>query len=241
MAMTPGYRFRPRAKRSPADYGPMCATIGRLAARRRQQYLYYSRDALASTPSAICKRMPVSCRLMRMADTTSFMKRRSAWPGSGSACWVHARRRPLRPGRSGGQRPAKAQGKTPAVISPIALEAVRRIDALFDIERQINGQDAARRKAAPRIEPARRWRPSWKPGYGRSVLRLSRHNHVAQAMDYMLKRWPAFTRFLNDGRIRLSNNAAERALRGIALGRRAWLFHGNRSRRRSGGSRIALS
>ena len=42
----------------------------------------------------------------------------------------------------------------------------------------------------------------------------------------MLKRWPAFTRFLDDGRICLSNNAAERALRGIALGRRAWLFAG---------------
>ena len=57
--------------------------------------------------------------------------------------------------------------------------------------------------------------------------RLSRHNNVAQAMDYMLKRWPAFTRFLNDGRICVSNNAAERALRGIALGRRAWLFAGS--------------
>jgi len=40
----------------------------------------------------------------------------------------------------------------------------------------------------------------------------------------MLKRWPAFTRFLDDGRICLSNNAAERALRGIALGRKSWLF-----------------
>jgi hypothetical protein len=57
--------------------------------------------------------------------------------------------------------------------------------------------------------------------------RLSRHNDIAQAMDYMLKRWAAFDRFLNDGRICLSNNAAERALRGIALGRRAWLFAGS--------------
>ncbi|HEY5238344.1 MAG TPA: transposase [Rhizomicrobium sp.] len=48
-----------------------------------------------------------------------------------------------------------------------------------------------------------------------------------KAMDYMLKRWPAFTRFLDDGRICLSNNAAERALRGIALGRKAWLFAGS--------------
>jgi hypothetical protein len=46
-------------------------------------------------------------------------------------------------------------------------------------------------------------------------------------MNYMLKRWAAFTRFLDDGRICLTNNAAERALRGIALGRKAWLFAGS--------------
>src|ERR1700719_2228780 len=56
---------------------------------------------------------------------------------------------------------------------------------------------------------------------------LSRHADIAKAMDYMLKRWPAFIRFLDDGRICLSNNAAERALRGTALGRRSWLFAGS--------------
>lgn len=54
--------------------------------------------------------------------------------------------------------------------------------------------------------------------------RLSRHADVAKAMDNMLKRWAAFTRFLSDGRICRTNSAAERALRGIALGRKAWLF-----------------
>lgn len=57
--------------------------------------------------------------------------------------------------------------------------------------------------------------------------KLSRHADVAKAMDYMLKRWESFSRFLNDGRICLSNNAAERALRGIAIGRKAWLFAGS--------------
>jgi transposase len=57
--------------------------------------------------------------------------------------------------------------------------------------------------------------------------RLSRHTATAKAIDYMLKRWPAFTRFLDDGRICLTNNAAERALRGIAIGRKAWLFAGS--------------
>jgi hypothetical protein len=56
---------------------------------------------------------------------------------------------------------------------------------------------------------------------------MSRHADVAKAMDYMLKRWDAFSRFLGDGRICLSNNAAERALRGIALGRKSWLFAGS--------------
>jgi hypothetical protein len=59
--------------------------------------------------------------------------------------------------------------------------------------------------------------------------RLSRNNDLARAMDYMLKRWTAFTRFLDDGRLCLSNNAAERALRGIALGRKSWLFAGRPS------------
>jgi hypothetical protein len=57
--------------------------------------------------------------------------------------------------------------------------------------------------------------------------RVSRHAEIAKAIDYMLKRWAAFTGFLDDGRICLSNNAAERALRGVAIGRRAWLFAGS--------------
>jgi len=59
---------------------------------------------------------------------------------------------------------------------------------------------------------------------------MSKHNPVAKAINYMFEeegRWEAFTRFLDDGRICLTNNAAERALRGIALGRKAWLFAGS--------------
>ena len=66
--------------------------------------------------------------------------------------------------------------------------------------------------------------------------RLSRHAPVAKAMNYMLSRWPSFTRFLEDGRICLTNNAAERALRGAALGRKAWLFAGSER----GGDRAAF-
>src|SRR3546814_18926953 len=57
--------------------------------------------------------------------------------------------------------------------------------------------------------------------------RLSRGHDIAKAIGYVQRRWTAFTRFLEDGRVCLSNNAAERALRGIALGRQSWLFFGS--------------
>src|SRR6202045_1877316 len=82
---------------------------------------------------------------------------------------------------------------------------------------------------------ARRWSPIWRPGCESSAP-SSRGNDVAKAMDYMLKRWTAFTRFLDDGRICLSNNAAERGVRGIALGRKSWLFCGSDR----GGERAAV-
>ena len=86
----------------------------------------------------------------------------------------------------------KAQGKTLTVISPLALEAVRRIDALFEIERSINGQSAERRRAvrqelsAPLVADLESWLREQR-------AKLSRGNDLAKAMDYMLKRWPAFT------------------------------------------------
>jgi transposase len=142
-----------------------------------------------------------------------------------AACWVHARRPFFVMADIAANARRKAQGKT-AVISPLALEMVRRIDALFEIERSVNGQSAERRRAirqelsAPLVADLQRWMREQRP-------KLSRGNDVANAMDYMLRRWPAFTRFLDDGRICLSNNAAERALRGIALGRKSWLFAGS--------------
>jgi hypothetical protein len=66
--------------------------------------------------------------------------------------------------------------------------------------------------------------------------RLSKHAPVAKAMDYMLPRWTAFTGFLTDGRVCLTNNVAERSLRGVALGRKAWLFAGSER----GGDRSAF-
>jgi hypothetical protein len=110
--------------------------------------------------------------------------------------------------------------------APLAIEAVRRIDAIFDVERDINGLPATQRHAMRqlRVAPLITSLETWMRG---ERSRLSRHADVAKAMDYMLKRWDAFTRLLDDGRICLTNNAAERTLRGIALGRKSWLFAGS--------------
>lgn len=143
-----------------------------------------------------------------------------------AACWAHARRPFFALADIEGSARRKAEGKMPAPISPLALEIVKRIDALFEIERGINGKSADERRAVrqelsrPLIVDLEVWMRAERP-------KLSRGNDLAKAMDYMLKRWTAFTRFLDDGRICLSNNAAERALRGIALGRKSWLFAGS--------------
>jgi hypothetical protein len=106
------------------------------------------------------------------------------------------------------------------------LAAVQRIDALFDIDRTINGLSADERrrvrqeKSAPLVAELEVWLREQRS-------KLSRSAPVIKPIDYMLKRWSDFTRFVDDGRICLTNNAAERALRGLALGRKAWLFAGS--------------
>jgi len=151
---------------------------------------------------------------------------RDPGPITEAACWAHARRKFFVLADLAQSARRRAQGKTATFISPAALAAVRRIDALFDIERAISGKMAAERLAArreyssPLIVELHTWMQQER-------ARLSRHDDVAKAIDYMLKRWTAFTRFLDDGRVCLTNNAAERALRGIALGRRSWLFAGS--------------
>jgi Transposase IS66 family/IS66 C-terminal element len=137
-----------------------------------------------------------------------------------AACWAHGRRKFF--------ELAELQK------APVAIEAVRRIDELFAIEREINGQLPDRRRAVrqerskPLVDELETW-------LREERRKLSSKSPVAKAIDYSLKRWPAFTRFLDNGRICLSNNAAERAVRGIAVGRRNWTFCGSDS----GGRRAA--
>ena len=148
---------------------------------------------------------------------------RSPSPLTHALCWAHARHKFFEPADVAAQLKRR---KSAAVILPIAAEAVRRIDAIFDVERAINGTAigerlAVRREiAAPLVTNLEQWLRSQRAA-------LARHNPVAGAIDYMLKDWTAFARFLDDGRICLTNNAAERALRGVALGRKAWLSAGS--------------
>lgn len=138
-------------------------------------------------------------------------------------CWSHARRQFFEladiaaNARRGRQAPA---------ISPVALEAVKRIDALFDIERAINGLSAEERlrirqeQSDPLVAELEEWLRDERS-------RLSRSASAAKPIDYMLRRWDRFAHFIDDGRVCLTNNAAERALRGFALGRKSWLFAGS--------------
>jgi len=129
-----------------------------------------------------------------------------------AACWAHARRKFFDLAR--------------LKKAPIAIEAVRRIDALFAIEREINGltPEERQRRRHQRSRPLVAELESW---LREQRARLSAKNETAKAIDYSLKRWPALTRFLDDGRLCLSNNGAERALRGIAVGRHNWTFAGS--------------
>lgn len=149
-------------------------------------------------------------------------------------CWSHARRKFFELADVEGNI---RKGKSPKEISPIAFEAVKRIDALFEIERGLNGLDPAarlearQRLSAPLVENLQGWLRGER-------AKLSKHVKVAKAIDYLLssEHWPGFTRFLDDGRVCLSNNAAERSLRGVALGRKSWLFAGSER----GGHRAAV-
>ena len=162
---------------------------------------YYSRDRRGEHPN----RHLAGYGGILQADAYAgfnelYSEARKPGPVTQALCWAHGRRNFFKLAEL-----AKA---------PLAIEAVRRIDAIFDVERTINGLPIEQRRAVRQDadRPSRRRLQSWM----RDVRgKMSRHADVAKAIDYMLKRWPAFRRFLDDGRICLTNNAAERALRGI--------------------------
>jgi transposase len=137
------------------------------------------------------------------------------------ACWAHARRKFFDLARIN--------------KAPIASEAVARIDALFAIEREINGL-APPERVSVRKERSRPLIFELEDWLCEQRARVSKNSETGKAIDYSLKRRSALTRFLDDGRVCMSNNAAERELRGIAVGRRNWTFAGSDE----GGRRAAI-
>jgi transposase len=109
--------------------------------------------------------------------------------------------------------------------SPLASEALVRIGALYGIEEEIRGQNAEIRervrqaRASPQLNDLHGWLIA-------TVKQLSKKSDLAGAIHYALSRWKALTRYRDDGRIEIDNNAAERALRAVALGRKNYLFAG---------------
>ena len=129
-----------------------------------------------------------------------------------AACWAHVRR--------------KFFDVFEAIKSPIAEDALTRIRALYAIEEEIAGQPPDDRKmrrqidSKPLAEALKAWAEEPLP-------KLSGKSELAKAFRYMISRWNSLTRFLDDGRIQIDNNAAERAMRGVALGRKNYLFAGS--------------
>jgi len=188
---------------------------------------YYSRDRAGAHPQAHLSGYGGILQADAFGGYTKLYEpQRSPGPIQEAACWVHARRPFFAMADLEENARRKAAGKQEIAISPIAVEIVRRIDALFEIERSINGESAEKRKAVRQALSASLV-ADLKAYMETQRAKLSRGHDLVRAMNYMLKRWMSFTRFLDDGRVCLSNNAAERALRGIALGRRSWLFCGS--------------
>jgi transposase len=137
-----------------------------------------------------------------------------------AACWAHVRR--------------KFHDLYEAHQSPIAKEALERIAALYGIEKEIRGRPPDQRqqirteRARPLLDALHAWLKA-------SLSKLSKKSDVTVAIHYALGRWTQLLRYCNDGRLEIDNNAAERALRAVALGRKNYLFVGSNA----GGERAA--
>jgi len=137
-----------------------------------------------------------------------------------AACWAHVRR--------------KFYDIQFATDSPLAIEAIRRIGELYGIEKHIRGQSADLRReirqarSGPLLDALYRWLKD-------TLTRISRKSELAVAIRYAMNRWKELTRFAADGKVEIDNNAAERALRTVALGRKNYLFAGSDA----GGERAA--
>jgi len=175
--------------------------------------LFYSRDRGGEHPG---QHLAGYAGLMQADAYAGFNKlyetSRRPGPIVEAMCWAHARRKFFDLARIN--------------KAPIAIEAVERIDALFAIERDINGKPPAER-ARIRNERSRPLVIALEAWLREQRKTLSAHSETAKAIAYSLNRWTSLTRFLDDGRLCMSNNAAERALRCVAVGRHNWTFAGS--------------
>ena len=187
----------------PATCGRMRATTGRLVARNRRR---------CGSPTRRIEKGNIrrgTCGnytgILQADGYAGFNKLYEKGRILEAACWAHVRR--------------KFHDLYQAHRSPIAKEALERIGQLYAIEREIRGQSLAERKevrqarSRPLLESMHIW---WKA----TLAKLSQKSDVAMAIRYALDRWGALLRFCDDGRVEMDNNAAERALRAVALGRR---------------------
>src|SRR6478672_7915130 len=224
LATTPPSRSWPRARQSLGEYGPMSGTTDLSAGRRRRVRFTTPRTiVVVNTRHSIWKTSPASCKPTPIAALMRCLIRRGSWTVTPAFCWAHSRRLffELADIAANARR-----GNNATVISPVALEAVKRIDALFDIERDISGL-AADERWRIRQERSKPLLEQLESRLREQRDRLSRSSDVLKPINYMLKRWDGFALFVDDGKVCMSNNAAERALRGLALGRRSWLFAGS--------------
>lgn len=128
------------------------------------------------------------------------------------ACWAHARRKIF-----------EVHANT---SSPLAQEALERIGQLFAIEAEISGHNPAWRLAV-RQEKSRPLLDGLKVFLNKALDQISKKSSLANAIRYSLTRWTALCRYTEDGRLEMTNNAAERAIRPLALGRKNWLHAGS--------------
>lgn len=138
-------------------------------------------------------------------DATGAMRIREA------ACWAHLRR--------------DFHDVWTGTKSEIAREALDRIGALYDIEREITGCSAEERRRVrqTRTRPLAEDFKAWSEA---QLGRVSGKSALAKAFRYALRRWPSFTLFLEDGRVAIDNNPAERAIKPVVIGWKNWLFAG---------------
>jgi transposase len=174
---------------------------------------FYSRDRSGEHPE---QHLAGYAGLMQADAYAGFNRlyeaNRKGGPIVEAACWAHGRRKFVDLARIN--------------KAPIAVEAVARIDALFAIEREINGTPPQERvwtrqeRSRPLVIELETWLREQR-------AKVSKNSETGKAIDYSLKRWSALSRFLDDGRLCMSNNAAERELRAVAVGRRNWTFAGS--------------